>query len=76
MTTPRQTSTPPAATKAERADWRQRLQAIASTVVVIAAVSAGAVVAAAEALQKSPGDAIIIFCSALGIVHASGTGLR
>lgn len=74
MTSPRQTSTPLAPAHTERANWRSRLQAIASTAVVIIAVAAGSVVAASEALQEEPGDAIGVFCSALGVALGLGHG--
>jgi hypothetical protein len=74
MTSPRQTSKPPTTAHTEQGNWRYRLQAIASTSVVIAAVAAGSVVAASEALQEAPGDAIGVFCSALGVALGLGHG--
>lgn len=68
-------STPCAPSPDDRAGaLLRRLQGIASTAVVMGAVAAGSVVAASEALQETPGDAVVVFRDALAgsFAHVAG----
>lgn len=47
-----------------RGAWLRRLQGMAGTVAVFISIAAGSVVAASEALQDAPGNAVRTFCDA------------